>query len=317
MKRVLISAGGTSTAWGAVVSLRRNWSEQVWISVSDLNPRELVTSTLLSDHFIQCPLARDSRYSEVILASLVQNQIDAWLPLLPEEMLLAVAHRETGKLPKGVKLLLPNRGVKECSDKWEAFRILKAAAIPTPNTWLGSDRPAARALFCKPRVGTGGKGARKVAVNEAPSIGESAHERDRWIFQEECLQPEFTVDAFRSPKDGVVVATARERVEVKLGVTTKARLFTSEVVKELALQVGDAFSLEGSFCFQAMQLAGKWAVTDVNPRPGGATAMSAAVGQDYFAASFAYHWDSDWERYLPPLLGAKYVTRQYAEFVST
>ena len=83
----------------------------------------------------------------------------------------------------------------------------------------------------------------------------------------------------RGRAGGPVQAVCRERLEVKAGVCTKARVFTDPQIGDLAERLGAGLGLEGAFCFQVMRDAARgWVVTDVNARHGAGSRMSAAVG---------------------------------------
>jgi carbamoylphosphate synthase large subunit len=99
-------------------------------------------------------------------------------------------------------------------------------------------------------------------------------------------------------------------------VCTKARLFADERLQELAGAVAAACGLRGTFCLQVMRgRAGRWMVTDVNPRPGGGTAMSVAVGMDFHAAMVAAAWGADGASLLSLPDGERWVARGYVEHV--
>src|SRR5208282_6948207 len=103
-----------------------------------------------------------------------------------------------------------------------------------------------------------------------------------------------------------------ERIEIKSGVSTKCRLFADEALSRHAKSIAEVLNLTGSFCFQVMRNTTGWVVTDVNPRPGAATAMCLMTGNDFFAASFARCWGEDARRFLRVVDGDQFVTRQYA-----
>ncbi len=280
----------------------------------DINPRHLVTAGLLGDEFIQCPLANSVEFPAVLEAIIRQHEVDTWLPLLPEEIILACKLRQDSIVGEKCKLILPGGDTAVvCSDKWMLAVALRQRDIPTPGTALASAPIDKDLLFLKPRIATGAKGARTVARSQVARFVSDVP--DSWIVQEICTGPEVTIDAFHNPVSGELISTARERLEVKLGVSTKARLFRDPALHQLTERLVKTLKLDGSFCYQVMKLHGEWAVTDVNPRPGGASAMCSAVGQDFFAATFAYHWGEDCARFFRKLDRERFVTRQYAEFL--
>jgi carbamoylphosphate synthase large subunit len=189
---------------------------------------------------------------------------------------------------------------------------MEAEGIPVPPTVAAADaRWWPEGVVVKPRTGQGSVGVR-VVESEAElagvrALGESA------IAQRRCSPPEVTVDAFASAT--TFRAVCRERIEVKAGVCTKARLFEDAELLEIVSGVAHALGLSGVLCVQAMRGPDGWEVTDINPRPGGATPMSAAAGVDVTAAAFADLWGLPVEPYLGELRGEPFVVRHYEELL--
>ena len=285
----------------------------MWLAISDINRKELVTSSLLADSYTQCPLANSKEFPPFLINLAGHLNLNSWLPLLPDEMLVAKEQQRVGAFLPNFKLILPRGDITSCVDKWEMYLAFRDDGIPTPYTSIDHRLPDGSDLIIKPRIATGSKGIRSIQRPEAITF--AALLTDGYVIQEKCFAPELTIDAFYDPNGDYQVATVRERIEVKLGVTTKARVFFDDELTDLAARVARCLSLEGSFCFQVMASQRGWLVTDVNPRPGGASAMCAVVGQDFFAATFAYHWNEDWSQFLPPTRGEHFVTRQYSEFL--
>jgi predicted ATP-grasp superfamily ATP-dependent carboligase len=130
------------------------------------------------------------------------------------------------------------------------------------------------------------------------------------------MRPEITLDTFRG-RDGRSRTVCRERLEVKAGVCTKARLFEDEVLADLGRRVAEGLDIRGSFCMQMMQnpQSNGWEITDVNCRPGAGTRLSAAAGVDVLSAWFADRWGEDPARFLRPLSRECFVVRSYQEWV--
>lgn len=313
-RTVLIGSAGTGTGFAAVCALRRVWSQSVRVIAMDIHPRHLVTTSLLADGFHQVPLSAAPAFPAVVLDLLQRHQVDAYLPLLPEEIVLAARMREQGLIANSVVVLAASQEASAlCADKWALSQFLPEHGVPVPKTATAAEPFAAEAYFLKLRRGTGSHDARKLQAAElAAALGARAED---WVVQEICSPPEVTVDAFFDPMSGFSHAVCRERVEIKSGVSTKCRLFQDDGLSGRACDLAASLQLAGSFCFQVMRNATGWVVTDVNPRPGAATAMCAATGNDFFAASFARCWGEDVRRFFRPLAGEEFVTRQYAEFV--
>ena len=313
-RSVLLGSGGTGIAYAAACSLRRVWSMSVGIVAMDINPKHLVTVSLLADHFEQVPVSAAPEFPTVLLSILQRQAVDTYLPLFPEEIALAARLRAEGQIPAAVTVLAPPPSASAvCADKWALCCLLPKHRVPVPKTALAAEPFAAEEYFLKPKGGTGSQGVRKVKAVELKSW--IASQPSEWVVQEICTAPEITVDAFYDPQNDFSHSVCRERVEIKSGVCTKARLFADEDLSRYARSIAQALNLAGSFCFQVMRNATGWVVTDVNPRPGAATAMCVQTGNDFFAAAFALGWGEDARRFFRPLDREQFVTRQYAEFL--
>lgn len=314
-KKVLIGAAGTGTAFGAITALRRVWSEDVYILAIDTNPRHLVTASLLANHFEQVPAVASMEFPDILAEIIRSHSVDTYMPLLPEEIALAANLKAEGKIPPRLRLLTPSpTSSRICADKFELAHHLSSKKIPVPKTAIASNPFPADNYFIKPRKATGSRGASKISAAELQKM--AGDQSQQWIIQELCSGPEITVDAFYDPKEEFLHAICRERIEVKAGVSTKARLFMDTELAELARSVAHVLQLSGSFCFQVMRGVTRWVVTDVNPRPGAATAMCLLTQNDFFAACFAYVWGADTRMFFAPINGDVFVTRQYAEFIT-
>lgn len=313
---VLIGAGGTGTAFGAAMALRRHWSNDIKLVIMDINPKHLVTSTLLADAFEQVPLISDPEFKKVFLDIIKRYEVDTYLPLIDMEIEIAAKFRDSNLLQSRFYLLAPTiEAARICHDKYLTAQWLKDHNLLTPRTVLAdSDLSQFDSLFfLKPRRGFGSRGAKQASFADINVI--PLEERVNWVVQPLCKAPEVTVDVYVNPNNGFYRTVCRERLETKSGVCTKAHVFVSDELESIALKIAEGLGFYGTFCFQVMRYKGEWNITDINARPGAGTAISVAVGLDFFAAAFAYHWGIDPQNALPKLSRDFFVTRQYAEYV--
>jgi biotin carboxylase len=309
MRTVWIGAAGTATAFGLAQSLREHWGDGVRVVAADTNPPHLVATSALADETLQVRPLADSGFLDQLLAGLARTGADTYVPILDEEILLAAELRDAGRL-KGVAVAAPSvDAARLCLDKLEMAAWLEEHGLPAPSSWHLEDAPRdGLPMLVKPRRGLGSAGVRRV---EGAAELEELAEGDGELFAQELLEPpEITIDAF-GPR-----AVCRERVEVKAGVSTKARVFTDPELSDLARALSEGLPLSGAFCFQTMRSpSGGWAITDVNPRHGAGSRMSAAVGFDVMAAGLAALWGEDPERFLRPPERERFVVRAYSELV--
>jgi carbamoyl-phosphate synthase large subunit len=303
---VLAGAAGTATAYGLLRSLRARWGDAIRLVAADINPPHLVSASAVADAAHQVPLAADPAFAARIVELVRAERVTVWWPVLDEEIVIAAGLRE--ELGE-VDVIAPSRATAElCLDKLAVAERLAALGLPTPATWpLEEARWDPAGIVVKPRSGFGSRGVRIVeAEDELGAVRRAAE--PGWVAQPRLGGDEFTIDALRT-RAGTTRAVARQRIETKAGVATKARVFEDDALSDLAARLAEGLELVGPFCFQV--IAG--AITDVNPRPGGGTRMTVAAGVDLHCAALADVWGMPLE--LPPLDGERFVVRHWEEDV--
>jgi carbamoyl-phosphate synthase large subunit len=312
---VWVGSAGSMTAFGVIRSLRERWPA-LPVVAADTNPRRLVAAAADADAFVRVPPAADPGFLDVLREGMERWQLDTFVPIHDAEIAVAASAAGDGRLPRGVVTTAPAlAAVEACSDKLVTARLLSAAGVPVPRTVRGDTAPEWEGpSVAKPRNGVGSRGVRLLRDATERTALESS---EAFVLQAACVAPEITVDAFRSARDGWFAAVCRERIEVRAGIATRARVHVDPDLAELAQRAAVALGLTGSFCLQAMQDRNGegWRVTDVNPRPGGATRMSVAAGMDFHAAALADAWGEDPMPYLPALERPRWVARGYVERV--
>ncbi len=315
-RRLWLGAAGTAVAFGVLRSARELWGDDVFIVAADTNPSNRVVLSVLADAYEQVPPVDSEEFPAALIAGLVRHGIDTYMPILDGEIAIAARLRGTGQLPAGVAALAPsNSTVSCCNDKLATAEWLLGRGLPSPPTAVPSKvGPWAEGVVIKPRAGWGSHGV--ATFEDVTNLDLSRYPDEVFVAQRRCRPPELTLDNFRGRQGGRRVV-CRERLEVKAGVCTKARLFDDRELADLGLAVGDGLDLEGTYCIQVMRSpAGEgWEVIDINPRPGAGTRMSSVVGVDLLAATLADAWRMDCRAFLPSLNREFFVARQYDEYV--
>lgn len=316
-RRIWIGSAGAGSSYGIIRAVRARWPTS-FIVAADTNPRRLVAATAFADSFEQVTEATEPGFVPALVARMAFHSIGVYVPIVDPELLVAATAFEAQAFPDSVQTTVPpSETVATCNDKLLTVQVLRAAGISTPRTWLPSEpilAEAAANVIIKPRQGFGSRNVSTVAVAE---FDPGRFTDDDFVVQEQCRPPEVTIDVFRSRSSGVERALCRERIEVKAGVCTKARIFEDPDLASLALAVGQILRLFGAYCIQVMTTPdGVWGVTDVNPRPGSGTRMCSAVGYDFLAAHIGDLWEEDCSSLLNPMPQERFVVRQYEEFVT-
>jgi hypothetical protein len=280
MKKILITAGGTASAYFFCKELRRCMGNSVEIYIVDINEEKLIPSALLADRFFQVPPVKHSDYKHTLLTLIEENGIDLIVPLIDLDLmqfpaddtaLAAISSQSTAPLLSVSQLL---------SDKARLSIALPKVGIPVPDIFELSSVDSGGDYFVKPKIGFGSRGASMMSGEAILRTGLGPE----MLIQEICEGPEVTVEVFAH--DGRLETICRERIEVKAGVCTKARVFRDDTLHGHIQSIFDAFELPVASCFQFMKnQSGVWCLTDANLRIGAGSALCAAIGWNLPLAS--------------------------------
>lgn len=309
----MILSAGTATAWHIAQVLRTYYAAHMRLVACDINPRYLVHTSVLADQFIQVPPIKDPAYRSAMLEHIRANDIDVLIPLIDDDI-VCFSNDDPDLNAMGVRSTAPSaKSVDALSDKGHLTETLQQIGICSPRVFTAAEQidPSKR-YFTKDRIGCGSRGVAMVNGREAIELVA----RPGKVVQEICCGPEITVDAVL---DGEKIHTiCRERKEVKLGVSTKCRVYFDKDIQSIMERLAREVELPSVFCVQFMKnVSGEWALIDLNLRSGGGTAISAGVG--FQAVRFAAAGWLDLPRELAWLkrpTREKYVVRTYQEVIT-
>lgn len=317
----VVCAAGSGVSYGLIHRLRATWGSKVHIVALDINPTYLVSASVLADEFIQVVPSSDLKFQEQLGSVLDRLGETHIYPAVNSDFFALAELRRSATFAASDFVCVDDRYLSLATDKLSLDQTMRTIGVQTPETFTIEDieqQNVLESFFVKPRNGFGSQGARSMTRNAILEMKED--ELQDFIVQEVCSRPEVTVDAFVDSKLGDCAVVCRERIEIKSGVCTKARLFADAELEALAQRIGLALEIRGSFCFQVMRSKDKWVVTDLNLRPGAGTALSCAIGADFFSAMHACRCgergidriDTSWIE-----TGDCFVTRQYIEYVTS
>jgi len=305
MLKLLVTAAGTGTAFGYAQAKAR-WFPGIALFTGDVNPAERVTASLYAERHLLLPPSTADDYIRALDGVLREWGIDVYIPLIDSEVVQAASLREA--LP--VRLACNSREFCDAAtakSRYGDWLDVGGAVAPCPLE-RAELRDGVR-LVAKRDGGFGGRATRFVESSEAASL----LLQDGWSLYPYIDGEEYTVDCF--PLDSQVVSSVRQRLEVKSGVCTKARILHEDTLAALALSLCQRFVLTEPFCFQTRKAGGLHHLIDINPRLGAGTAMSALNGMDFFAAHLAQLSGRSPLEFLRPRFSECVVTRQYSEYL--
>jgi hypothetical protein len=302
---LLLTAAGTGTAFAYALAFAQHVPQGRLIT-ADTNPAALVSAACLAAAHVQLPpVAETGSYLDALDATIRDHGITHYLPIIDPEIAFAASMRD--RIP--AEVIAPPADFAELAiEKHRYPERLGPLGIPTPA--IIPPALAAHALPCIAKLagGFGGRACWRIERAEDLAALPAGH-----FLQELVDGPEFTVDCF--PLAGSdVLCSVRKRLEIKAGVCTKAEIAPHPIAEDYARRLVQSHRLQSPFCFQMIG-DDKPSVTDINPRLGAGTSMSAANGMDFFAAHVCQVFGIDWTPQLRRLRQTCFVTRQYVEFL--
>lgn len=310
MKNILVMAGGTSTAWHIANIIKRYFNDSLFLIICDINESYLVHTSVLADKYIKVPPIKQENYYEVMLDLFKDNKIDIIVPLIDYDIMLF--YRDNPDLQHiGVYSTAPNKKTSDqLGNKRNLHLFLNKLNINTPHILEKDELEDNVEYFVKDMVGFGSRGVKKEKGQFLKQISE------KQIIQEIYTLPEITVDVVKNNND--IYTVCRERIETKLGVCTKAKVYYDPGIHDIIKRIDLETSLPVISCVQFMKNSfGDWGLIDFNLRSGGGTALSAAAGFQAVRAAINIWCGKDCiAELLPTLQEEKYVVRAYEEILT-
>lgn len=313
MKKILITAAGTATAWHICNIIREFYNEEFEINICDINEKEMIPASTLCDKYIKVPLAKNPNYRSHMYDLLKEEKIDIIIPLLPYEMeMFSSDDEELRKL--GIITTAPSiSAINQLNDKENMYGFCIQHNLPTVELVSFNDLKENEKYILKPKVGFGSLGVR---VNLGREIKEEYY--DEYVVQKLCQTDgkakEATVEIFNT--DRMIKILCRERLEVKSGVCTKMKIFHDSEIQSIIETFVKNIDCPKAFNIQFIMDKNKWNIMDVNLRLGAGTALSSAAGFELTKALLAsllgYEIKEEWFQVDESI---KTVLRVYDEVV--
>jgi hypothetical protein len=306
----MVLAGGTGTAWHICKTIKEYY-RSIYLIVCDTNPKHLVHSSVFANEFITIPPISSSGYENFMLNLFTEHHITILVPLIDYD--LKLFSRDNKKLvAENIFSTAPlNSTFDTLANKINMKEYLKSIDIATPEIFKADSIEPEKEYYIKDIVGFGSRGAYSALGSTLNLI------ENNKLIQELCFKPEVSADVFVYKKR--IFVLCRERIEVKAGVCTKARIFYDDVIRKIIEKIAHNIELPIVSCIQFMKNSNnEWSLTDFNLRPGAGTAMSAAVGFQCVRAALAI-WlnnDEDVDSLLKYPIGTVYVIRTYQEIIT-
>ncbi len=308
MKKFLVTAGGTATAWHISNVASEYFSDSIEIQVSDINDPYLVPATVKAKKVHKVPLVVADNYTDTISKIIKENDIDGIIPLIPQEAFLFASDSDFVKEHGIISSAAPLKTTELLADKFYMHETLKSLSIPTPAIYDKSEMTSDGIYLTKPRLGFGSSGVGIVKASD--------NIPDDCVVQEYCHDDDYdevTVEVFNGDELRIF---SRRRIATKAGVCVKMEPVNNDTFYPYIKTLVENVNCPKAFNVQFLYNKGEWKLFDCNLRLGAGTALSSAIGfqltRAFLASLAGINVDYDW---LKVDDSVKSVLRVYQEIV--
>lgn len=272
-KKILITAGGTATAWHICTVIRNHFNDDFEIHICDTNPQELVPASIYAFKYHQVPAIKDTGYCEHMFSLLEKYDIDIIIPLIDDDLYLFSSDNKDLLRLNVVSTAPPLKTIDTLSNKDKMFNFLQEHNIPTPKLYAIEQVEPLKNYVLKSAVGFGSRSLRLVEGSQLHSYLKKDD-----IIQEICNGDTYEVTAEVYHDKNHLEIFSRQRIETKSGVCTKMKpIYSDEIICAISKLVS-LLTFPRAFCVQFMMHNDHWNIIDCNLRLGAGTAMSTAIG---------------------------------------
>ena len=243
----------------------------------------------LADKMYVVPKIRERNYLETVLDICSREDIKAIATFIDPEIELLSAHREVF-LSRGILPLCPSeRTAHLCFDKYEMFKHLRDHGVRTVLTYrdLASFKEGlekgeiAFPVFVKPVSGSGSVGARR--VDDMPALEELFKEGAYdYIIQELMREGDCDADVYVDCISHEVVSVfSKRKIETRIGGASKTVSFKDPALFDFVREVCSVLELSGPCDMDFFLKDGRYCLSEINPRFGGAYLHAYGAGVDF------------------------------------
>ena len=261
-------------------------------------------------NFHHVPLVTDINYLNILEQIINQNDIDAYLPLIDEEIELIIK-RFSNKLI----IIAPNLDfVKLCLNKYDLMAKLEQKNLSVIKTYTADNysEELQYPIFLKPILGRGSRGIFKIDNKEqydAYFILYNQYLPSDILVQENIIGQEYTIGVLTNNLDDIIVINSK-KVLSKKGITQRAVTEVNELINSVVKKIVLEINPKGPFNVQLfINNNNEIKIFEINPRFSTTTIMSYAANIDEVSL-FLDHYDKKYSsKILEPKEGLNLYRR--------
>ena len=253
---------------------------------TDISP--YAPALYMADKQYLVPRIDDPGYIDVILDICKKEAINAVTTFIDPEIEILAKNRSKFEA-LGIEVLAPyEETARLCFDKYLMFKYLSEHGVATVMTWdrledfdrAFADNKVSFPVFVKPRTGSGSVGARKIGDYEL--LKEAVREDPSLIIQEFMDAIDLDADVYIDTiTHEAVAAFSKKKIETRIGGASKTISFKDDELFAFISRIVSKFKFNGPVDMDFFYRDGKYYLSEVNPRFGGAYLHAYGAGVDF------------------------------------
>ena len=311
---ILILSCGLNAGYHVSRILKEKFENKFKIIGTDINKEFLISNRAHLDVFYQVPYSCEDNYYNAILEICRKEGVNCILPSFEIDQMLFSPENKDLKNLGIISLSTPECTFDFYKNKYLMFKKLEELEFPVPKMYAADELIETGTYFIKPINGSGSKNAIKAETKEIKNITNI----ENYLIQEVCTQPEITLECFQYK--GKLAAAARQRIETKSGVCTKAKVFSFPELESIAKKLLKKINCPYFFNLQFMKNKNdEFVITDVNFRLAAGMGLTYAAGWDEVSAIANLILGNSEEKIFESLKlnsPVQYVVRAYTDIVT-
>lgn len=234
------------------------------------------------------PKITEEGYIDLLLDICKKEGINAITTFIDPEIAILSENREKFE-ELGILVLAPRKKTAElCFDKYKMYQYCVERGINTVKTYSTYDefykdyqkKLIQFPIFVKPRTGSGSVGARK--IDDLVELEKACREDHLLIIQEFMDGIDLDADVYvDSISNEAVKIFTKKKIETKIGGANKTISFKDENLFDFVQELVKKFEFVGPNDMDFFYKDGKYYLSEVNPRFGGAYLHAYGAGVDF------------------------------------
>lgn len=234
------------------------------------------------------PKINAPNYIDILLDICKKEDINAITTFIDPEIEILAKYREKFEALNVVVLAPYEETAELCFDKYKMFQYLEQHGISTTMTWdnLQDFKTAWSCLkvsfpvFVKPRCGSGSVGARR--IYDMPSLEKAVKDDETLIIQELMDCQDMDADVYIDTiSHKAVSAFSKKKIETRIGGASKTISFKDEKLFDFIQEICSVMKFNGPVDMDFFCREGKYYLSEINPRFGGAYLHAYGAGVDF------------------------------------